>query len=303
MSTDLNAMLRHKAINGWWLFWLVSIPMSALMVLETLGTDTSTAPGVSHLIGFSVRWAVPFIYIVIATSALQTLFPGPVPAWLLRNRKYVGLMFAVAMAWQGLFIYIMSTIHRDYYFEEIYFFRDELEGSTGYIFLAALVLTSFRFGRKYLDNRQWKLLHTAGVIYLWAYPFSVYWWNLHYYGNPQPIDYVFYWTGLTAFTLRIFAWGKKRRVAAQKLVPDSSTPMGFRILGTATIVAGLVVAATGLMWQDAVTTFLTGPEWSATLLLWLPYWPFEPFLSLVVIGAGVYLGTYSHRSYSLSLSR
>ena len=45
----------------------------------------------------------------------------PVPGWLLRNRKYTGLCFAVAMGWQGLFIFLMTNIHRGYYFEEIFF--------------------------------------------------------------------------------------------------------------------------------------------------------------------------------------
>lgn len=192
MSIDLKTVLQHKAINQWKLFWLVSVPMSVMMVIEMMGVDLSDAVAVSHMISFSVRWAVPIIFLVAATSALQALFPGPLPMWLLRNRKYVGMCFAVAMAWQGLFIFMMSNFFRDYYFEEIFYLRDELEGSTGYIFLAAMVVTSFKFGRKYLNAKQWKLLHRSGLYFLWAYPFSVYWWNLSYYENPQPLDYVFY---------------------------------------------------------------------------------------------------------------
>ena len=294
MSGEVTAVLKHKAINGWRLFWLVSIPMSIVMVFAMMATDMSTGQGVSHMIGFSVRWAVPFIYLVVAASALPVLFPGPLSTWLLRNRKYIGFCFAVAMAWQGLFIFMMSSFFRDYYFEEVFYLRDELEGSTGYIFLAAMVVTSFQFGRKYLSPMQWKLLHRSGVYFLWAYPFSVYWWNLSYYENPQPIDYVFYWTGFLAFALRIAAWGKKRRQAVQKQAPDSGAPLSFRIAGGAIIILGLIVAATGLQWQEPVTDFLLAPAWSANLVLWLPYWPFEPFLSLFMIGLGAVLLTKSN---------
>jgi hypothetical protein len=291
MDIDLTQALKHRAVNGWRLFWLVSLPMSAVMLVAMLGTDISTAPGVSEMIAFSVRWAVPFIYLVVATSAAQTLFPGPFPVWILRNRRYIGLCFAVAMAWQGLFIFIMSNFFREYYFEEVFYLRDELEGSTGYIFLAAMVVTSFSFGRKYLDARQWKLLHRSGLYFLWAYPFSVYWWNLFYYENPAAIDYVFYWSGFLAFALRITAWGKKRLQAAEKNAPGCSVPLPMRVSGAAFIALGLLVAATGLQWQEPVTEFLLAPEWSAELVLWLPYWPFEPYLSLFVIGAGVMLAT------------
>jgi DMSO/TMAO reductase YedYZ heme-binding membrane subunit len=291
MSNDLTEILKNKAINGWGLFRLISIPMSIVMVIAMMGSDLSTGAGVSYMIGFSVRWAVPFIFLVVAAPSVQTLFPGPFPMWWLRNRKYLGMCFAVAMAWQGAFIFIMSNFFRDYYFEDVYLLRDELEGSTGYIFLTAMVVTSFQFGRKRLTSQQWKLLHRSSIYFLWAYAFSVYWWNLSYYENPQPIDYVFYWSGFLAFASRIAAWGKNRLQAAKKNVPDSSTPLPFKVLGGAVITFGLLVAATGLQWQEPVTEFLLAPAWSANLLLWLPYWPFEPYLSIFIIGLGTMLVT------------
>ena len=291
MSIGLKSVLKNKAINGWRLFWMISIPMSIVMVIAMLGVDLSTGAGVSTMIGFSVRWAVPFIYLVVAASSVQILFPGPFPMWWLRNRKYIGLCFAVAMAWQGAFIFMMSVFFREYYYEDIYLLRDELEGSVGYIFLAAMVVTSFHFGRKYLTQKQWKLLHKSGIYFLWAYPFSVYWWNLSYYENPEPIDYFFYWSGFLAFALRIAAWGKRRLQAAKRNGPVNSTPLTFRLLGGAIIAFGLLVAATGLHWQEPVTAFLTTPKWSADLVLWMPFWPFEPYLSLFIIGLGAALVT------------
>lgn len=291
MRIDLKILLKNKAINGWRLFWLISIPMSIVMLIATMGADISTGPGVSNMIQFSVRWAVPFIFLVVAASSVQILFPGPFPLWWLRNRKYIGMCFAVAMAWQGMFIFIMSNFFREYYFADVYLLRDELEGSIGYIFLPAMVLTSFHFTRKHLNLKQWKLIHKSGLYFLWAYPFSVYWWNLYYYENPQPIDYVYYWSGFLAFALRIAAWAKQRQQAAKRNAPQSSTPPVFKLLGGAIIAFGLFVAAAGLYWQKPVTAFLTAPKWSAELVLWLPYWPFEPYLSLFIIGLGALLVT------------
>jgi hypothetical protein len=255
------------------------------------GVDLSTGAGVSAMISFSVRWAVPFIYLVVAAPAIQILFPGPFPMWLLRNRKYIGLCFAVAMAWQGLFIFMMSNFFREYYYQDIYLLRDELEGSVGYIFLAAMVVTSFHFGRKYLSLKQWKLLHKSAIYFLWAYPFSVYWWNLYYYETPQPIDYIFYWSGFLAFALRIAAWGKQRQHLARRNVPERNTPLAFKILGVAIIMFGFFVAASGLYWIDPVTAFVTAPKWSEDLVLWLPFWPFRPYYSLFIIGLGAMLFT------------
>jgi hypothetical protein len=288
---DPLTVLRSKAINGWPLFWLTSVSISVVMLVAISDIDLTSAAGISEMIAFSVRCSVPFIYLVVAASALQVLFPGAIATWLLRNRKYIGLCFAVAMAWQGLFIFIMSNFHRDYYFDEIYLLRDELEGSTGYIFLAAMVVTSFRFGRRFLSASQWKLLHRSGIYFLWAYPFSVYWWNLFYYMNATPIDYVFYWGGFLAFASRIAAWGKKRLQEINNDVSSDLTPLPIKVLGGALAACGLLVAAIGGHWQKQVTAFLTGPEWSANLELWLPFWPFEPFMSLFVLGLGTLLMT------------
>jgi len=211
--------------------------------------------------------------------------------WLLRNQKYIGICFAVAMAWQGAFIFMLSNFFRDYYFEEIFYLRDELEGSTGYILLTAMVVTSFPFGQKHLSPKQWKLIHKTALYFLFAYPFSVYWWNLSYYPDPVPIDYVYYWMGFTAFTLRIAAWGKKQQQLTTRNAPHSGTPLAFKLLGGAMIAFGLFVAATGRQWQYPATEFLLGSEWSANLVLWLPFWPFEPFLSLFIIGLAAMLLT------------
>jgi hypothetical protein len=78
---------------------------------------------------------------------------------------------------------------------------------------------------------------------------------------------------------------------AKRHAPQSSTPLVFKVLGSAIIAFGLFVAATGLYWQEPVTAFLTAPKWSAELVLWLPFWPFEPYLSIFIIGLGAALAT------------
>ena len=284
-------LLTHRALNGWPLFWGLVLIMAAFMGLAMQGQDLRSPEGVSAMIGYSVRWAVPFIFLVVATSALQSLFPGPIPRWLMKNRKHLGLVFAAAMAWQGLFIFLMSNFHRDYYYEEIFYLRDELEGSSGYLFLVAMVVTSFEFGRKQLSPKQWRLLHLSGLYFLWAYPFSVYWWNLFYYGDPRWLDYPLYVFGFVAFALRIAAWGKKRRKRVERSGLAFEPRWLDRLLGSVFILFGIGAALTGGYWQAPVTEYLLTPAWSANLVLWLPFWPFEPFLPLLALGIGTWFLT------------
>ena len=234
-----------EAINGWGLFWLVSGPLSALMVFSMMRADLSTAESVSSMIQLSVRCAVPWLYLSFAASSVQALSSGQFARWLLRNRKVLGLCFAVSMGWQLLFIVWLVTVHRDYYVAEVYVLRDVIEGVVGYLFLVAMTLTSFRFGRQLLSPRQWKLLHKSGIYFLWAYAFSVYWWELFYYPNPDRIDYVFYWTGLLAWGLRAAAWSRKRRQLAGKRPPKTISRTAVRLMGVVLVGFGLIAAAFG----------------------------------------------------------
>ena len=51
----------------------------------------------------------------------------------------------------------------------------------------------------------------------------------------------------------------------------------------------LWLAATGHLWQPALSAALLSRAWSAELELWLPFWPFEPFLPLFTLALGVWL--------------
>jgi len=212
MSTGLQELLKNNAINRWNLFWLISGPISIAMVIAMAGTDLTGGAGVSSMIQLSVRCAVPLLYLAFAASSMQILFPGAFSNWLLRNRKMIGLSFAAAMAWQLFFIVWMVTVFSDYYIDEVYVLRDAIEGVVGYLFLFAMTVTSFQFGRKHLQPRQWKLLHKIGIYYLWAYAFSVYWWALFYYPTQVWIDYVFYWSGFAGNSRK-----KMRRKATRRL--------------------------------------------------------------------------------------
>jgi hypothetical protein len=144
---------------------------------------------------------------------------------------------------------------------------------------------------------QWKMIQKGGVYFLWAYPFSVYWWNLFYYpyiegySVPELHDYLFYWAGFLAFAMRIAAWGKVRRKAINKNQSVQAPDKVIKTLGVGLVALGLVASATGHYWFDSVSAIVSGPEWSAELSLWLPFWPLEPFMPLIIMGLGALLIT------------
>lgn len=210
MAANLNGLLQSNIINGWNLFWVITTPISLVFVLTMGSVDLSSGEAVSSMIQLTVRFSVPWLYLAFAASSLHLVFPSTFSRWLLRNRKIIGLCFALAMAWQLLFILWMVGIYTQYYMEEVYVLSDAIEGTLGYVFLIAMVLTSFKFGRRLLNSKQWKFLHKCGIYYLWAYAWSVYWFNIFYYQYPNSVDYLYYWAGFLVWGLRLCAWSKKR---------------------------------------------------------------------------------------------
>jgi hypothetical protein len=285
----IKQLVENRAFNSWRLFGLVVLPMSVCMVIAMASTDLSRAEGVSSMIQYSVRWAVPWIFLAFSASSVQVLFPGLASRWLLRNRKIFGLCFAAGMAWQLSFIVWLVTVHSEYYSEEVYVLRDVIEGLLGYLFLAAMTVTSFKTGRRLVTSRQWKLLHKTGIYFLWAYAFSVYWYELFYYDQPDPIDYLYYAAGLFAWLLRVAAWSRKRRQAQEKAAAEHVVPRTTRWPGLTLVGIGLVCAIAGSAWTAAAHQHLYDIPLLSMLDLYLPYWPFIPFLPLFVILPGALL--------------
>ncbi|MCH7820864.1 MAG: hypothetical protein IIA07_02505 [Proteobacteria bacterium] len=289
MTADLNEILKAKIINGWKLWWLITVPVSAVMVLGMARVDLTSAEDVSSMIQLSVRHAVPLLFVAFAASSVQALFPGSFGRWLLRNRPFIGLSFAAAMAWQLIFILWLVTIHTDYYVNEVYVLSDVVEGVSSYVFLIAMVLTSFKFGRRRLTPRQWKLLHTTGIYWLWCYAWIVYWYNLFYYESPALfIDYVYYWGGFLAWGLRLAAWSKKRskRSAGQSSTDDKSTSL-FLTVGFAALVVGLTGISFARAWSPQVFEFMYGFKVIEFVEPYVPYSPLIPFypMFLMILGA------------------
>lgn len=212
MANKNQTFFMKKALNGWNLWALISVPISLAIVAMITTRDLSRPDDISSMIQFSVRCSVPWLYLAFAASSLKILLPGPFSRWLLRNRKNIGLCFAAGMAWQAFFILWMVGGYFSYYVEDVYLLEDLVIQVPAYMFLIAMTLTSFRRWSSRISPRQWKLLHKSGIYFIWVTVWTTYWYELYYYDDIQLIDYIYYWAGLLAYGLRVVAWSKTRWV-------------------------------------------------------------------------------------------
>ena len=139
---------------------LVVLALCAL-VLASEGSDEQ---GLRALVRTTARVALVFFLAAYVASSLRRLWRVPATAWLLRNRRYVGLSFAVAHAAHAVAIGLLALLLGDA-------FRTEpvslAGGGLGYLFTAALAATSSDRAVAWLGAARWRLLHRVGVHWLW----------------------------------------------------------------------------------------------------------------------------------------
>lgn len=146
------------------------VAAAAVAALAMLGGALFAAgwseAGVRIAVRASAKVGVVLFALAFSASSLRALWRGEASAWLLRNRRYVGLSFAVFHILHLGALVALAVAFPDPFLAEL----DAptlVGGGLAYAFLLALVLTSNDAAVRRLGRRRWSALHTAGCWYLW----------------------------------------------------------------------------------------------------------------------------------------
>ncbi|MEZ4884259.1 MAG: hypothetical protein R3E32_05920 [Chitinophagales bacterium] len=125
----------------------------------------------------AIKWSARISFLLFCSafvaSSLHHLLQNIFSAWLLTNRKYIGISFAIIHLIHLKFLLILQ-----YYFHPVFDLAAKTSiaaGSIAYLFIVLMLLTSFSFFAQYLTTRQWKILHTVGGYWIWSIFMSSYW--------------------------------------------------------------------------------------------------------------------------------
>lgn len=153
-------------MNGWPIVGWATLVVGAIagIILTVVGTDEA---GLRMGIRATARTSVVLFSLAFAASALHRRWPMPATTWLLRNRRQLGVSFAVShgihlllivalagFTWAGL---LANTPTVTLIF-----------GGAAYVFIALMTLTSFDATAAWLGPRAWKRLHTVGGYFVWV---------------------------------------------------------------------------------------------------------------------------------------
>lgn len=150
-------------LQGWPLVGIASVLLVALQfaVLSAGGSDEA---GLRMLVRASARASFLLFLLPYLAAPARRLWPNAATRWLLRNRRHLGVSFAVAHFLHLLDIWLLTLLLGDAFETNP---LTVIVGGLSYVLLAGMTLTSFDRTARWLGPRRWKWLHRSGLHLLW----------------------------------------------------------------------------------------------------------------------------------------
>jgi len=180
--------------------------LSAAIVIGTLGLVGTGEEGLRLVNRYLARLAFYLFLPAYSASALHRLWKSPATKWMMRERRSLGLGYAVA-----------QLAHLGMIFAQISASAEPFEITVGLVvggsamaLTVAMAATSSDAAQRRLGMRAWKRLHTVGIHFIWFIYLASYQGNVVEEGTG--------WVGLVlvigALLLRIAARLSSRRSRA-----------------------------------------------------------------------------------------
>src|SRR3954465_15695410 len=160
---DIMQARRQFHLEGWRFLAATSLALTAL-ALWLASMRGFEVDGVRLVIRFTARTSLLLFCLAFAAAALHRLWPAAPTRWLLRNRRYVGLSFAVSHLIHAIAIAAFAAM-APALFKDATSPASFIFGGIGYAFITAMAATSFDRTASAIGPRAWRLLHTCGIYY------------------------------------------------------------------------------------------------------------------------------------------
>lgn len=152
--------------SGWPIVGWTAVAVAGI-VAALLAVAGTGEPGIRLVIRATARTSVLLFGGAFVAAALDRAWPTRASRWMLANRRYLGVSFAVShfvhlLAIIALAGWSLRRAAADAGLPVV------LLGGTAYLFLLAMTATSFDRTAAWLGPRAWSRLHTTGVYVLWT---------------------------------------------------------------------------------------------------------------------------------------
>ena len=151
-------------MNSWRLTGLLSLLLLAMSA--SFVVDHADVEGLRLVIRSTARTSLILFAMAFAASALVELAPSGFTRWQRRNRRYLGVSFAVSHGIHLVALIALAQTDAELFWALTNPANIVLAGAA-YVLLAAMTATSFDRTAAWLGPRKWRLLHLVGGWYIW----------------------------------------------------------------------------------------------------------------------------------------
>jgi DMSO/TMAO reductase YedYZ heme-binding membrane subunit len=156
---------RRGGFEGWAISVAIAAGLAAMVaILAPMAADLTDALRV--VIRATARSSLLLFLLAFSAAAIASLSQAPLAGWLRRNRRHFGVGFAVSHLIH-LAAIIWLARHDSALFVALTTPASFIFGGLGYVFIVAMLATSFDATARAIGPRAWARLHTWGVWYLW----------------------------------------------------------------------------------------------------------------------------------------
>jgi len=144
---------------------LVGYATAALLAICTVALLTSGVgeAGCRAVVRVTARTSLLLFTAAYVASSIHRLYRNRVTKWLLANRRYVGLSYAVSHTLHLTAIVALARVAADFEVSTIAL----VFGGLAYLFLYAMALTSSDRAIAAMGVTRWRRLHRTGMHYNW----------------------------------------------------------------------------------------------------------------------------------------
>ena len=143
------------------------------MFAYQLAMNGWTETGIRQLIQWSARISLTLFCLAFSASYVHALAQDSWSWWLMMNRKYIGISFALIHLFHLLVVLTLQVEFHPVFDQAAA--SSIIGGGIAYFFVLAMLLTSFDKFAVLLKKGHWKILHTAGGYWIWVVFFITYW--------------------------------------------------------------------------------------------------------------------------------
>ena len=151
-------------MNGWPLTGLLSLLLLAMSASFVVGH--ADVEGLRLVIRATARTSLILFAMAFAAGALVEFAPNGFTLWQRRNRRYLGVSFAVSHGIHLVALIALARTDAELFWTLTNPANIVLAGAA-YVLLAAMTATSFDRTAAWLGARKWRLLHLVGGWYIW----------------------------------------------------------------------------------------------------------------------------------------